>query len=99
VQLGRVCTLGGPLGRLAWSQLRFRAARALALLAGILLAATAFMVLTAASRTSQLRTVGTVASHFSPAYDILVRPKGSRTALSATMFDSTDCIWRYQWQH
>jgi putative ABC transport system permease protein len=72
------------LGRLAWSQLRFRAARTIALLAGVLLAATAFTVLTAASRTSQLRTVGTVAAHFSPAYDILVRPKGSRTALEAT---------------
>jgi putative ABC transport system permease protein len=71
------------LGRLAWSQLRFRAARTLALLAGILLAATAFTVLTAASSTSQLRTVGTVAAHFSPAYDILVRPKGSRTALES----------------
>jgi putative ABC transport system permease protein len=69
------------LGRLAWSQLRFRAARTIALLAGVLLAATAFTVLTAASRTSQLRTVGTVSAHFSPAYDILVRPKGSRTAL------------------
>jgi putative ABC transport system permease protein len=69
------------LGRLAWSQLRFRAARTIALLAGMLLAATAFTVLTAASRTSQLRTVGTVSAHFSPAYDILVRPKGSRTAL------------------
>jgi putative ABC transport system permease protein len=69
------------LGRLAWSQLRFRGARTIALLAGMLLAATAFTVLTAASRTSQLRTVGTVTAHFSPAYDILVRPKGSRSAL------------------
>jgi putative ABC transport system permease protein len=71
------------LGRLAWSQLRFRPARTIALLTGVLLAATAFTVLTAASRTSQLRTVGTVAAHFSPAYDILVRPKGSRSALEA----------------
>lgn len=69
------------MGRLAWSQLRFRAARTIALLAGVLLAATAFTVLTAASRTSQVRTVGTVTAHFSPAYDILVRPKGSRSAL------------------
>jgi putative ABC transport system permease protein len=71
------------MGRLAWSQLRFRAARAVALLAGLMLAATAFTVLTAASRTSQLRTVGTVAAHFRPAFDILVRPRGSRTALEA----------------
>ena len=69
--------------RLAWSQLRFRRARALALLAGMLVAVTAFTVLTAASRTSQLRTVGTVNAHFRSAYDILVRPKGSRTKLES----------------
>jgi putative ABC transport system permease protein len=69
------------MGRLAWSQLRFRPARALALLVGLLVAATAFTVLTAASRTAQLRTVGQVTANFRPAYDILVRPKGSRTAV------------------
>jgi putative ABC transport system permease protein len=69
------------MGRLAWSQLRFRTVRLLALVAGILLATTAFTVLTAASRTSQLRTVGTVSAHFVPAYDILVRPDGARTEL------------------
>src|SRR5580658_7883900 len=67
--------------RLAWSQLRFRTVRLVALLAGLLLATTAFTVLTAASRTAQLRTVGTVSAHFVPAYDILVRPDGARTAL------------------
>jgi putative ABC transport system permease protein len=66
---------------LAWSQLRFRTARLAALLAGLLLATTAFTVLTAASRTAQLRTVGTVSSHFVPAYEILVRPQGARTGL------------------
>ena len=71
------------MSRLAWSQLRFRSGRALALLLGMLVAVTAFSVLTAASRTSQLRTVGEVSAHFSPAYDILVRPKGTRTALEA----------------
>jgi len=69
------------MARLAWSQLRFRAIRLVALLAGMLLATTAFTVLTAASRTSQLRTVGTVSAHFRPAYDILVRPTGARTRL------------------
>ncbi|HEU5391229.1 MAG TPA: FtsX-like permease family protein [Streptosporangiaceae bacterium] len=69
--------------RLTWSQLRFRTARLVALLTGMLLATTAFTVLTAASRTAQLRTVGTVTAHFVPAYDILVRPKGSRTTLEA----------------
>jgi hypothetical protein len=71
------------MGRLAWSQLRFRTVRLIALLAGMLLATTAFTVLTGASRTAQLRTVGTVSAHFVPAYDILVRPKGARTALEA----------------
>ena len=69
------------VGRLAWSQVRFRPARALALVAGVLIAATAFTVLTAASRTAQLRTVGTVSANYRPAYDILVRPRGARTAL------------------
>jgi putative ABC transport system permease protein len=68
------------MGRLAWSQLRFRSVRLIALLAGMLLATTAFTVLTAASRTAQLRTTGTVSAHFVPAYDILIRPKGARTA-------------------
>jgi putative ABC transport system permease protein len=69
------------MGRLAWSQVRFRPARAVALIIGMLVAATAFTVLTAASRTAQARTVGTVSANFSPAYDILVRPKGARTAV------------------
>jgi len=69
--------------RLAWSQLRFRTTRALALLVGLLLATTAFTVLTAASRTAQAREIGTVSAHFVPAYDILVRPAGSRTAVEA----------------
>ncbi len=71
------------MSRLAWSQLRFRTVRLVALLAGMLLATTAFTVLTAASRTAQLRTVGTVSAHFVPAYDILVRPQGARSPLEA----------------
>ena len=71
------------MGRLAWSQLRYRRARVLALLAGMLVAVTAFTVLTAASRTSQLRTVGAVTAHFRSAYDILVRPEGARTELES----------------
>ena len=71
------------MGRLAWSQLRFRTGRLVALLAGMLVATTAFTVLTAASRTAQLRTTGTVTAHFVPAYEILVRPRGSRTRLEA----------------
>jgi putative ABC transport system permease protein len=69
--------------RLTWSQLRFRAGRALALLAGMLVATTAFTVLTAAARTAQIRTVGTVTAHFRSAYDILVRPAGARSSLES----------------
>ena len=71
------------MGRLAWSQVRFRLARTLALIAGVLVAAAAFTVLTAASRTAQVRTTGEVSANFQPAYDILVRPKGARTALES----------------
>jgi putative ABC transport system permease protein len=71
------------VGRLAWSQLRFRTGRTAALLAGMLVAVTAFSVLTAAARTSQLRTIGTLTAHFRTAYDILVRPRGARTSLEA----------------
>jgi putative ABC transport system permease protein len=71
------------MGRLAWSQVRFRPARTLALIVGVLVAATAFTVLTAASRTAQVRTVGKVSANFQPAYDILVRPKGARSAVES----------------
>ena len=71
------------MGRLAWSQVRFRLARTLALIAGVLVAATAFTVLTAASHTAQARTVGKVSANFQPAYDILVRPKGARSAVES----------------
>jgi putative ABC transport system permease protein len=71
------------MGRLAWSQVRFRLARTLALVAGVLVAATAFTVLTAASQTAQVRTLGTVSANFKAAYDILVRPKGARTAVES----------------
>ena len=65
------------MGRFAWAHVRFGLARSLALLAGLLVAATAFTVLTGTTRTAQLQTVGTVSSHFVPSYDILVRPKGA----------------------
>jgi putative ABC transport system permease protein len=82
------------MGRLAWSQARFRPARTLALIAGVLVAATAFTVLTAASRTAQLRTAGTVSAHYVPAYDILVRPKGARTAVeNRTGTVQPDFLW------
>src|SRR6201995_1116495 len=76
---------GGPstMRRLAWSQLRFGAVRTVALLAGMLVAATAFTVLTAASRTSQLRTTRTASAHCRGAYALLVRPQGARSGIEA----------------
>src|SRR5262249_43116985 len=71
------------MGRLAWSQLRFRAPRTIALLAGTLVAATGFTVLAGACRAARVGTTGTVSAHFRPAYDILVRPKQSRTELES----------------
>ncbi len=71
------------MGRLTWLQLRSQAGRTIALLTGILVATTAFTVLTAAARTAQLRTTGTVTAHFRAAYDILVRPRGARSAFEA----------------
>lgn len=71
------------MGRFVWSQLRHRFGRTVALLLGIVVATTSFTVLTATSRTSQLRTTATVGEHFRVAYDILVRPKGSQSAVEA----------------
>ncbi|MET7338199.1 ABC transporter permease [Nonomuraea sp. NPDC005650] len=67
--------------RLAAAQLRHRAGRALVLLLGILVAATAFSVLTGTARTQQLEIVGKVKDNYRAQYDILVRPKGSATAI------------------
>lgn len=67
--------------RVITSELRHRCGRALALLAGILIATTAFTVLTGASDTQRLSVRATVTAHFRTEYDVLVRPRGSRTAL------------------
>src|SRR5918912_984155 len=63
------------------SQLRFRPGRSAALGAGIAVAAVAFTLLTAATSTSALRVRGTITRNYRAAYDILVRPQGSATAL------------------
>ena len=55
--------------------------RATVLGMGILVAATAFSLLTAASDTSQARVRGTVSANFQSSYDLLVRPSGSRSQL------------------
>ncbi|RIV38644.1 hypothetical protein [Micromonospora radicis] len=64
-------------------QLRGRAGRSVALLAGMLVATTGFVVLTGATTTSRLEVVGSVEESTRAAYDILVRPQGSRTPLEA----------------
>ncbi|MFG1831265.1 FtsX-like permease family protein [Micromonospora chersina] len=66
-----------------WGQLRGRAGRSVALLVGVLVATTGFTVLTGATTTSRLAVTGTVERSTRAAYDILVRPKGSRTPLEA----------------
>lgn len=67
--------------RFIWAQLRGRKRRTLALLAGVLVATTGFTVLSAGAAITQLRINGDIQANYRPAYDILVRPKGSRTAL------------------
>ncbi|MET8836173.1 FtsX-like permease family protein [Micromonospora sp. NPDC004540] len=64
-----------------WGQLRGRAGRSVALLVGVLVATTGFVVLTGATTTSRLAVTGTVERNTRAAYDILVRPKGTRTPL------------------
>src|SRR5262249_39713581 len=72
---------GKAVLRFIWAPLRGRPRRALALLAGIPGATVRFTALTASATPSQPRTPGTIQQNYRAAYDILVRPKGSRTAL------------------
>ena len=67
--------------RVSWSQLRFARRRAAALAVAILVAAVSFILLTASTATSSLRIHGRILQNFRPAYDILVRPRGSKTEL------------------
>jgi putative ABC transport system permease protein len=71
---------GSSLPRFAWAQLRTRRSRALALGAGILVAAVSFGVLSSETASSKLQVTSTVRQNFRSAYDILVRPKGAQTA-------------------
>ncbi|WP_446216918.1 FtsX-like permease family protein [Micromonospora sp. IBHARD004] len=66
-----------------WRQLRGRAGRSVALLVGALVATTGFIVLTGTTTASRLQVIGAVERNSAAAYDILVRPKGSRTAQEA----------------
>ena len=62
------------MGRIALARLRLRAGRSLATALAVLAAVASFVLLTSASRGSQLREAGTVNSDYRPVYDILVRP-------------------------
>ena len=63
------------------SSLRYRRGRSFGVGIGILLAVVSFSVLTAATATSRVRTVGILRNNARAAYDILVRPSGSRSAI------------------
>jgi putative ABC transport system permease protein len=64
-----------------WSQFRFRRNRILVLGLAILVAAVSFVLLTSTAKSSSLHIQGTLKTNFRPAYDILVRPRGSKTPL------------------
>ena len=64
-------------------QLRYRRGRAAVLGAGILVAAVSFSLLTSAATTSSAQLQGTVTQNFRGAYDLLVRPAGSKTPLES----------------
>lgn len=66
---------------LVLAQLRHRWGRSLALVLGILVATTAFTVLTGSAQTQRLEVRGATAASFRSAYDVLVRPRGARTEL------------------
>uniref|UniRef100_UPI0029C76AC5 FtsX-like permease family protein n=1 Tax=Micromonospora sp. RTP1Z1 TaxID=2994043 RepID=UPI0029C76AC5 len=66
-----------------WRQLRGRAGRSVALLVGALVATTGFIVLTGTTTASRLEVIGAVERDSAAAYDVLVRPKDSRTAQEA----------------
>jgi putative ABC transport system permease protein len=77
---GRRSRRGGrSLASFAWVQLRARRGRAIALGAGILVAAVCFGLLSSETATSKLQVTTTVKHNFRSAYDILVRPKGAQT--------------------
>ncbi|MDT5025623.1 MAG: putative transport system permease protein, partial [Micromonosporaceae bacterium] len=65
------------------AQLRYRYGRAIALVGALLVAVTSFAVLTGTATTQRLEVTGTVNASARGAYDILVRPAGSTSALEA----------------
>ncbi len=69
------------LSRYLWAQVAHRRHRLAALGAGVVVASVGFVLLTSAVATTELQVTGTIAENFRPAYDILVRPGDSFTAL------------------
>ncbi|WP_328848662.1 hypothetical protein [Micromonospora zamorensis] len=67
--------------RIIIAQLRHRAGRSLAVVSAVMLATTGFCVLTGATTASRLQAVGVVQANYRSAYDILVRPAGTRGEL------------------
>jgi putative ABC transport system permease protein len=65
---------------MAWAQVRRRPARALALGAGVLVAAVCIGLLSAETQTGSARASATVHENFRAAYDILVRPRGAQSS-------------------
>lgn len=68
---------------LGWARVRSQWGRSLAMAGSIVLAVTAFLVLTASASTSRLETTQTVNANFRSSYDILVRPSGSQTTVES----------------
>ncbi|WP_310962802.1 ABC transporter permease [Nocardioides terrisoli] len=66
---------------MAWHRLWRQGVRTVVLGFAIVLAATGFTVLTASSNAARLETIGVVRKSAGATYDILVRPKGSRSEL------------------
>jgi putative ABC transport system permease protein len=69
------------MGRFVLGQLRAHRARTLALLCVLAVAPAATVLLVSSARTQSLRARGTLTSSYRVPYDILVRPRGSRTPL------------------
>jgi putative ABC transport system permease protein len=67
--------------RLILNQLRSRRGRATALAVGVLVSSVSFVLLTGSARSGELKVQGNVQSTFRPAYDVLVRPRGSKTPM------------------
>lgn len=72
---------GEAMLRFVLVQGRLRPVRTITLGSALALASLSFVLLSAAARTSDLRTTGSVETNFRNAYDILVRPRDSFTEL------------------